>query len=49
VRDLLLCETHLLSGGEAEHQCDDHDHDEHTEHEHPDHNRSYDFDFSNWF
>lgn len=46
MRDLLLAETYLLSGGDSDHQCDDHhDHDDHEQED----NHAYDFDFSNWF
>ena len=48
MRDLLLSETFLLSGGDSDHQCDD-DHDDHDEHDHHDKNHSHDFDFTNWF
>ncbi len=48
MRDLLLYETYLLSGGNAEHHCDDHDHD-HDEYDQHNQNRTYDFDFSDWF
>gem|GEM_PF-6421226 len=49
MRDLLLSETHLLSGGDSDHQCDDHGHEGHDEHDQQDKKHSYDFDFSNWF
>lgn len=48
MKELALTEYHLVSGGDSDHQCDDHDHD-HEQHEHENDNKNRTFDFSDWF
>ncbi|MGE3318116.1 MAG: hypothetical protein AB7I18_02370 [Candidatus Berkiella sp.] len=49
MRELVLTESQQVSGGDSDHQCDEHDHEHEHEREHEHDNKNRTFDFSDWF